>query len=1763
MSVLTVLEHYSLGDFASMVRYQVVGDLLRYADQMPLTAGGATTGAAPGGEPTEQQPALPDVAELDRLLQRVVDRLIASAATLSDGGALPPAELLDDLDALNGIAADLGTEPETVDELRAALVTTPVPDPQQEQADLLLTLTGEHDDETLVEAIHGLARDAVGPDASDADRTALDTVHQALTAEPDFAALQGVDAHLQSRGIVALQLLGRAAALRFVAPADEEADATAAAVPTGRDASSLEGGQDAHDVPVPDEHEPPAPAADEPETAEPAPAERKPDPREAPGVEATRPEVVRQPSPERVPPAPREVAPNSPGTPKEPVQASAEAATPQHESLVGEATLAWLVKDDPMLAALLVAADEGPADLTIALKAVALSEVIGEPDGEAARELARLLVAHSEAPDESKVDGPLVAAAAISLALHAPQQTLLTLTQPPAQLQFLPSVPIALQAIVGAVTRGTLSREHVEAAARAADVDATLKDVVRAAKKLLEELPKRDSRHGPAKRTWRALIHKQGELGSMLFAIAEGRATIQQAKTLLSSWDPRDDRLDHVAAEHGADRGRSGRIVSGVRSWLLKLVEEVLAVVEQWLGATLARDAGAPAHGAHRTASFETHRRALVEALDDSTAELGTYLQRSGLQDLERAGLLLLADRLAEARRATDAHWESLVALDPRDLMQATAARAWELSLDLSGRPTGERIEKVDALKLAVGRTLNDTIERRLQRGDVAAAEAALRVAASATSAEEADACAEAVRRSRADQEAALTDTVASLTLESARLLRFGLLPPERHAALLGVLQNDDRVAAGRLDLRKEALAAVRTELDELRQARSTELMEKLDSLTVEPADNARLIELLEAGDFAVVEDHLLRVERGESLVTAPRARVLEDFQQSLARAPNLRTLVDGLAGGADVSGFDLSVLSEEERSRLRVAIKATSSLDNVNSSNQTTGNYLRSIGEVAGLDVVAASVTRSGQRAPRGTGQLIADIIPGAARWRPPAHVNPAGRGLRLPTQVIVWHGAPVPQILEMVNRSAGMPAMVVSTTPLSAERRRQLERETRRVGASFLFIDAYVLTQAMVASVRDGVSPLDVVVATSLAMGRTNPYTAAGAVHPEMFMGRESELRSVRDFGGATTVFGGRQLGKSALLRQIERDLNEPAADGRPAVIRAHYLDLKREGIGSHLSAEKIWPVLAQSLERAGLASFGGQKDIASVSQAIRDYVTQPRQELRLFLDEADDFLQAESRSGFPNLSWFKDLLESNQNSFKMVFAGLHSVNRFRRIPNQPLAQLGVPERIGPLKWNEARDLVLTPLEALGYRFEDAGLVDVILVETRRHPNLIQFACKSLVDQVSARASAKDESAPLAITAADLDAIFERDDFREWLRERFELTLNLYRHYKVLALILAMEAHEREEVRLEGLSLQALERLAKDWWPEGFGDMTPDEFSVVVEEMENLEVLALNKATGRYRLPSVNLIRLLGGSEEIERHLIAELDLPAERPDDGAQHDRRRIEDRHSALTFDDERLLLAEGHRPVTLLFGNSALAVEGVAADLERAVTHPGWNRGVTVRTINVGDRPPPFAPGTVFVGQVRCTPRASEYVSNWLTEIAQTEVDEDRRVVLIFDQKWLPRWLEIIDYVELEDKAQVLVLKRWNPGAFRRWLEELGAAADRADLWFGATGGFPAAVGTLTPRRVEEGDPKDLSQFVDTLVPNLGLGELQPVRAVFRTVVECGAATSVVELAELTGDAPLVDVAAACELLAMLGLLRRTPEGFMPGHAAAGELAAAL
>lgn len=64
------------------------------------------------------------------------------------------------------------------------------------------------------------------------------------------------------------------------------------------------------------------------------------------------------------------------------------------------------------------------------------------------------------------------------------------------------------------------------------------------------------------------------------------------------------------------------------------------------------------------------------------------------------------------------------------------------------------------------------------------------------------------------------------------------------------------------------------------------------------------------------------------------------------------------------------------------------------------------------------------------------------------------------------------------------------------------------------------------------------------SLPYSAFNPYMPfqAGNVPPEMFYGRDDKIRQLIQNEGSCMVYGGRQLGKSALLRKVEREFHLP---------------------------------------------------------------------------------------------------------------------------------------------------------------------------------------------------------------------------------------------------------------------------------------------------------------------------------------------------------------------------------------------------------------------------------------------------------------------------------------------------------------------------------------------------------------------------------------------------------------------------------------------
>ena len=154
------------------------------------------------------------------------------------------------------------------------------------------------------------------------------------------------------------------------------------------------------------------------------------------------------------------------------------------------------------------------------------------------------------------------------------------------------------------------------------------------------------------------------------------------------------------------------------------------------------------------------------------------------------------------------------------------------------------------------------------------------------------------------------------------------------------------------------------------------------------------------------------------------------------------------------------------------------------------------------------------------------------------------------------------------------------------------------------------------------------------------------------------------------------------------------------------ALWLDLKTEGIGSGRTIDDIWNLLSHRLKEVDV--LPPQLPAHTNPQRLLEYVEEwlkedDRRRILLLLDEADRFLESDGEQSdpqpFSRVELLKGLMDRTNRRFKVVFAGLHDVQRTTRQVNQPLApgHYGDPLCIGPLldngQWREARGLIDAP--------------------------------------------------------------------------------------------------------------------------------------------------------------------------------------------------------------------------------------------------------------------------------------------------------------------------------------------------------------------------------------------------------------------------------------------------------------------------------------
>ena len=371
------------------------------------------------------------------------------------------------------------------------------------------------------------------------------------------------------------------------------------------------------------------------------------------------------------------------------------------------------------------------------------------------------------------------------------------------------------------------------------------------------------------------------------------------------------------------------------------------------------------------------------------------------------------------------------------------------------------------------------------------------------------------------------------------------------------------------------------------------------------------------------------------------------------------------------------------------------------------------------------------------------------------------------------------------------------------------------------------------------------------------------------ELFIGRKEELKKIKDVNGVNIVYGGRQLGKSALLMKAKKDIDKNESGDR-----AVYIDIK--GRNYTETALKISEelVIADILEEKDITS-DWRKLAMSIRMRLKDEA-KPIHYFLLLLDEADAFLDSCKDVQYKPFDALKDIQAVGEGRFKFVVAGLRDVLRFEHEAalndNSVLPQLS-SMTVKPFKYAEAKELLEYPLSYLGFRFRDDvetdTLVSAILSHTNSFPGMLQLYCTKLIEAMkNGYADYKEAGTPPYYVSEDhIKKVLGEDNLQEEIRQKFFITLTVGsdNYYLLIAMITAYLYKNDEGICVTPNDVLTF---AKDFEIKDIAALSPEKVTALMEEMRELNVLQHNGEHG-YRFTHFSFFQMMGTKAYLEQEL------------------------------------------------------------------------------------------------------------------------------------------------------------------------------------------------------------------------------------------------------------------------------------------------------
>jgi len=281
-----------------------------------------------------------------------------------------------------------------------------------------------------------------------------------------------------------------------------------------------------------------------------------------------------------------------------------------------------------------------------------------------------------------------------------------------------------------------------------------------------------------------------------------------------------------------------------------------------------------------------------------------------------------------------------------------------------------------------------------------------------------------------------------------------------------------------------------------------------------------------------------------------------------------------------------------------------------------------------------------------------------------------------------------------------------------------------------------------------------LGTALAESLGRLKLSPYVIGKHATGSRFFGRRTHIHKLLPgrWGGGCTIVGNRRIGKTSLLKEVQR---------RMMAEDQNLLVADIDGGSEFRNTYEVLAAIMKGLQPEAPLLRDREPDlIRKFPSLIRQLAAE--KSIAVFIDELDGLLIFDAEHNYELLDTLREAFGHDR--CHIFFAGFRITMEAKANKKCPLHNFGPLVALGPLTREETVEMITKPSANLGIAISQSDLIRAIYRETAGHPELVQYCGSELIQYYEEKGQLPD--ATTLLTRVFEDKGFEQAVFGPFLQ-------------------------------------------------------------------------------------------------------------------------------------------------------------------------------------------------------------------------------------------------------------------------------------------------------------------------------------------------------------------------------------------------------------